>query len=164
MIFWVCSAICLAGALVATFAGDLRVSILAFWITGLGAGGVELSLGGELMAVVQWILTTLVSISLLFHSITYGEYGVKDERPVSRRAAAAVFPVLLGASLAGVIWLGCRQLPVAQAIEPAAGKDLDALGLRLFSKHLLSLELIITMLFLALVGTGVIARPDKEAP
>jgi NADH:ubiquinone oxidoreductase subunit 6 (subunit J) len=162
IIFWLCCSITLIGAILATFAGDLRVSILALWVAGLGTGGVLLSLGAELLAVVQWIVSTLITLGLLIYGISYGEHGVSDTRPRAQRGVSAILPVLLGLSFSAVIWLGTRHLPAAGVFEPAAGQDLAALGKALLDRHLLSLEVLAVLLFLALVGAGVLARPEEE--
>lgn len=162
MIFWLCSLITLGGALVATVAGDVRLSVLALWVSGLGAGGVYLSMGAEFLAVIQWLISTLVAISFIFYAVTYGEYGTPDSRSKSKRVIAAIFPMLLGGAFAAVLWLGTRHLPSADAFHPAPGLNLVGIGKALVSRHLLSLEILVITLFLVLVGAGMVARPELE--
>jgi NADH:ubiquinone oxidoreductase subunit 6 (subunit J) len=161
-IFWIASTLSVLGSLAATFAGDLRVAILALWITGLAAGGIQLALGAEVLAVCQWVISTLITLNLFFHSVTYGEHGAADPRLRGKRAVAAIFPVLIGAGFGGVLWLGTRHLPIAGVIQPAPGQDLAALGKMLLEKHLLTLEMVAVLLFLAVVGAGVLARPERS--
>jgi NADH:ubiquinone oxidoreductase subunit 6 (subunit J) len=164
-IFWICSAITVIAALYATFAGDIRSSILALWAVGLGAGGIYLSLGAEFLAIVQWMVATLIAIGFLVHAVTYGEYGAQDSRPASKRILAAVFPAIVGSAFGAMIWLGVSSLPSAGLFEPVPGPNLAGLGKTLVERHLLSLELLVLTLFVVLVGAGVIARPDpKEKP
>lgn len=160
--FWICSSITLVAAIFATLAGDLRASILALWLAGLGTGGIYLSVGAELLAVVQWIISTLLTVGFLVHAVTYGEYGLADSRTKSKRVLAAVFPAIVGIAFAGMIGLGASHLPVARLFEPAAGPDLAGFGKALVGKHLLSLELLVLTLFMVVVGAGVIARPDAR--
>ncbi len=162
IVFWICSVITLSGALLATFAGDLRVAALALWLTGLGAGGIDLSMGAEFLAVVQWVVSTLITLVLLTYSLAYGEYGLKDERPGAKRGISAILPVILGMSFTSIVWVGTRHLPSAGYFEPAPGPDLAVLGRVLMERHLLSLEILAVLLFLALVGAGVLARSEGD--
>jgi len=162
ILFWLCSFLTLGGALVATLAGDVRISILALWLAGFGAGGIYLSLGAELLAVLQWVVSTLITLSFIFYAVTYGEYGTPDPRSLPKRAVGGIFPILLGGSFSAVLWLGTRHLPSAGAFVPADGLNLAGVGKTLVSKHLLSLELLVVLLFLVIVGAGVVARPESE--
>ena len=60
-VFWICSALAVTAAAFAAFVRDLRRAVLALWIASLAVGGVYLSLNAELLAVVQWIASTLVA-------------------------------------------------------------------------------------------------------
>jgi NADH:ubiquinone oxidoreductase subunit 6 (subunit J) len=160
-IFWICGALMLLASLVATFAGDVRVSILALGLAGLAAGGLHLSLGAELLAVIQWIVSTLITLALLTYSVTYGEFGVQDARKKSQRAIDALFPVLLGGTLTGVIWLGTRHLPIAGVVEVGPPEGIAKVGRALLDGHILSLELLAVLLLLVIVGSGVLSRPDR---
>jgi NADH:ubiquinone oxidoreductase subunit 6 (subunit J) len=160
VIFWICGIICLGAATLAAFLGDIRRSTLALWIAGLGVGGVYLALGAELLAIVQWIVSTVVAISFIFYSVMFGEYGVADDRPASRRALAAVMPLLLGLGFTFVIWLGTQDLSAPEPVS--GGADLAKLGRVLIGEQFLSLQVLGLMLFLLVVGSGVIARPEKK--
>lgn len=169
IVFILCSLITLGAAGVATFWGDIRVSILALWVVGLGAGGLFLGLGAELLAIIQWIACTLVAISFLFYSVTFGEYGVQDKRPMSKKVTSAIVPSLLGLAFAAVIWLGTYKLPdrllagtVTQDAPAVQASNIAAMGRSVIREHLLSIEIMGVMLLLVVVGAGVIARP--EAP
>src|SRR5262245_19689582 len=113
MIETISAAVALAAALAATFVGDVRKAILALWIAGIGVGGLYLSIGAELLAVVQWVISTLVAIAFIFYGVMYGELGAPDSRPIGKRLTEAVLPVLIGGSFAGVVWLGMRALQTA---------------------------------------------------
>lgn len=165
IVFLFCSFLTIFAAILATFLSDIRKAVLALWITGLGAGGLFLSVGAELLAVVQWIVSTLVAISFIFYAVMFGEYGMPDLRPKPKRYTSLGVSVLLGAAFAWVIWLGAHQLPGATLIEPilpenTTAQSMLALGKSIAEEHLLSLEILGLTLFLVIVGSGVIARPE----
>jgi NADH:ubiquinone oxidoreductase subunit 6 (subunit J) len=160
VIFWICGILATGAAIMAAFLGDVRRAVLALWITGLAVGGVYLGLGAELLAVVQWIVSTVVAISFIFYAVMFGEYGLGDERPPLRRAFTAVLPMLLGLAFMGVVWLGTQDLAAPEA--GAGGPGLARLGQLLMQEHFISLEVLGLTLFLMIVGSGVIARPERK--
>jgi NADH:ubiquinone oxidoreductase subunit 6 (subunit J) len=156
-----CSVLTLVSAVVATFVGDIKRSVLALWIAGLGVGGLYLSLGAELLAITQWIVATLVAISFIFYAVMFGEYGFVDPRPLSRKIASALMPLTVGGAFAGVLWVGIRHL---EPRFPAQGTErIASLGKALAGSHLLSLEVLALTLLLVVVGSGVVARPERAA-
>lgn len=162
MITWVFAGLTVVSATVASFAPDLRRSNLALWLAGLSAGALYLTLGAELLAIVQWIVSTLVAISLLFFSSMYGASRELPEGTGARRWAKIVLPLLLGLLFAVIIWHGAGFLDVELISPPVQGNDLKTLGTELATKHLFSLEVLALTLFLVLVGGGVIARPEAQ--
>lgn len=158
---WIFALITLASALVATFVGDLRRAVLALWVAGLGVGAIYLTLGAEVLAIIQWIVSTLVAISFVFFSAMFGEYGPGDGLRFDRHMVKAGLGVLVGGAFAWVIWFATESLPDGAMGVVAEGTDVEALGRALTGQHLLSLEVLALTLFLVLVGGGVLARPDK---
>lgn len=161
MIWWVFSFIISIAVLFATFVTDIRRAILSLWVVGLGIGGLYLTLGAEFLAVVQWIISTLVAISFIFFAVMFGEYGSSDTATWKKRVLPIVLTVILGLSFAAIVWLGAGEVPEAALAFPTEGSDLVAIGKSLTQNHLLSLEVLALNLFIVLVGGGVIARPDK---
>src|SRR3954463_9439017 len=104
MIPWVFASLTFISAAFASFAPDLRRSNLALWVAGLSAGALYLTLGAELLAIVQWIVSTLVTISLLFFSSMYGAPQSKAGKWDARRVLRTGLPVLLGLLFAAIIW------------------------------------------------------------
>ena len=174
MIFWLCSGMAIGSALLATFVGDIRKAIMSLWLTGLGVGGLYLLMGAELLAIVQWVVSTLVAMGFLFYAVMFGEYGLGDSRPPLKRAAAAFFPTLLGAGFVAVLWYGASELKGFTDIQPEAFRtsgmtaqnlgetNLTLLGRVLADEHLLSLEILALTLFLVVLGSGVVARPEEK--
>lgn len=159
---WVFAGITLASVLVATFVGDLRRAVLALWVAGLGVGAIYLTLGAEVLAIIQWIISTLVAISFVFFSAMFGEYGPGEKLKFDRHLVKSGLGVLVGAAFAWVIWFGAAPLPDGALGEVMEGTDVAALGRALTGQHLLSLEVLALTLFLVLVGGGVLARPDSS--
>jgi NADH:ubiquinone oxidoreductase subunit 6 (subunit J) len=162
MITWVFAVLTVLSAAVASFAPDLKRSNLALWLAGLSAGALYLTLGAELLAIVQWIVSTLVAISLLFFSSMYGISRELPEGTGYKRALKIALPLLLGLLFAVIIWHGAGFLDVESVTSPTQGNDLKALGTELTGRHLFSLEVLALTLFLVLVGGGVVARPEAE--
>jgi NADH:ubiquinone oxidoreductase subunit 6 (subunit J) len=161
-ICWIFAAITIGAVGFATFVGDIRRAVLSLWVAGLGIGAIYLTLGAELLAVVQWIVSTLVAISFVFFSVMFGEYGQKQKMQLDRRLIKVLLAVLLGLAFAWVVWFGSGRYPDELLAQPMEGTDLAAIGKTLTGQHLLSLEVLALTLFLVLVGGGVIARPDEQ--
>jgi NADH:ubiquinone oxidoreductase subunit 6 (subunit J) len=161
MIGLIFAGITLSAVLMATFVNHTRRAILALWVAGLGVGAMYLTVGAEFLAIIQWIVSTLVTISFVFFAVMFGEYNppvaVESER---NNTLLTVLSVVLGGAFAAVIWLGSESLPEGPLMAPAQGSDLGVVGRTLTQDHLLSLEVLALTLFLVLVGGGVIARSE----
>jgi NADH:ubiquinone oxidoreductase subunit 6 (subunit J) len=170
MIFWLFGFVCIAGALAATFLSDIRLAALALWVVGLAAGGLYLFLGAELLCVLQWIVATLACASLIFYSVMFGEYRQKDPLPLRRRLASALMPVVAGVVLMVVFWMGSRSFGLLGSFSPAQfdalitahAVDLLAIGRQLAKNNFLALEILALILFLIVIGAGVIGRPEER--
>lgn len=162
MIAWVFSVLTILAVAVAAFVNDVRRATLALWIAGLGVGCIFLTLGAEVLAILQWIVSTLVAISFVFFAVMFGEYGKQHQLMDRRRAVALALCGVIGAAFAGVVWLGGAPLPGELLAVPTSGNDMQAVGRTLTDNHLLSLEILALTLFLVLIGGGVVARPEKE--
>lgn len=185
MILWVFSLITLVAVLIAAFAGDVRRVTLALWIAGLSVGCIYLTLGAEVLAIIQWILSTLTAISFTFFGVMFGEYGSRasstggfaekysekfPEKFYNKFKDKRFFLIsrglLIGVGFAALIWLGAGRIHPNFLMLPEgnsqSGNDIAALGKSLTDNHLLSLEVLALTLFLALIGGGVLARPEAQ--
>lgn len=159
MMNWVFSGITLAAVLMATFVGHMRVAILSLWVAGLGVGAVYLTLGAEFLAIVQWIVSTLVTISFLFFAVMFGEYHQPEKtREIKKDLFVQISALVLGCVFAVMLGLISSNLPTGPQTEFADGSDLKIVGRLLTQENLLSLEVLALTLFLVLVGGGVVAR------
>jgi NADH:ubiquinone oxidoreductase subunit 6 (subunit J) len=166
------AAIAVLSALVAALYRDARRVVLALWVCGMCFGAIFLSFGAEVLAIVQWIVTTMVGISLLFFSSMFGELGSKELSEIRSRRdnfdllqasmVGFAFIAILGVALLrfrpDAEWLS--HLAASGASGPQSGQDLQALGQLLTEKHFISLEVLGITLLLVLVGGGVLARPE----
>ena len=161
MMAWVFAGITLAAALMATFLFSMKRAILSLWVAGLGVGAVYLTVGAEFLAIIQWIVSTLVTISFIFFSVMFGEYRTSETRNARSEILPVVLSLILGGGFAFVIWLGTRELPES-VLGSFTGNDLGDLGRLLTQDNLLSLEVLAQTLFLVLVGGGVVARLERS--
>ncbi len=162
MTIWVFMMITVLASALAAFSSDKRRAILFLWLAGLGAGCVFLAVGAELLGVAQWIVSTLVAVSFLFFASMFGEYHQPVDVSLAKKTVDLALPVAIGAIFSYVIWLGVRGVPTEPVTTLSDGTDLVAVGRSMLQHHLLSLEVLALMLFLVLVGTGVIARPERK--
>ncbi|HCM40693.1 MAG TPA: hypothetical protein DIS93_12085 [Bdellovibrionales bacterium] len=163
MIHWIFAIVLVSASVFATFSKSIRSSILALWICGLGAGAFYLTIGTELLAIIQWIVATVIAISFVFFAVTFGEYSKTETRPGHRSKLFTVLGILIGVGLPVLLWLGVGPVPEEMLIPATDSNDLSALGLKLVSENFLALEVLGVSLLVAIVGGGVIARPlDSE--
>lgn len=171
LVYWICSAVALGAALTATFMSSIRFAILSLWVCGLAVGGIFLSQGAELLAITQWIISTLGALCFIFYSVMLGEYHSEETTPLKRKLVSAILPTLAGLGFSGVIWLGSRSLSSANAganalnmapPSPENAHNLATIGKSLMDKQFLSLQILGLTLFLVVVGAGVIARPEMK--
>ena len=158
MMVWIFAGITLFSVLIATFARHIHHAILALWVAGLGVGGIYLTLGAEFLAIVQWMISTLVTLSFVFFSVVFGEYNAPPSRTFGNGFLLTLLALGVGISFAGVIGLGARDLMVVIPAVETMGNELKVIGRLLTQENLLSLEVLALTLFLTLIGGGVVAR------
>jgi NADH-quinone oxidoreductase subunit J len=160
MMAWIFAAITLAAVFTATFVRQMRHAILALWVAGLGVGGMYLNMGAEFLAIIQWIVCTLVTISLIFFAVMFGEYSTVPTKKTRKNFLLPFLSLVLGGLFAALILFGAKNLPKNLLEVPSQGSDLNVVGQKLTQGNLLSLEVLALTLFLVLVGGGVVARSE----
>jgi NADH:ubiquinone oxidoreductase subunit 6 (subunit J) len=166
MILILC-ALTIASAVAATFLLDIRRAALSLWMTGLLIGGLYLALGAEVLAIIQWIISTLGVMCFLFHAVMFGEYANPQPLSWADRISRAVGPLLAGGAIASIVYLGfssLRGVDEAVAAQNFQLQSLEQVGKELVEKHLLSVEVLSLTLFLVVVGVGVVARAEWTLP
>lgn len=155
LIFWVFCITAFVSASVAALASSLRVVILSIWVCGMATGATYLSLGAEVLAIVQWIMATLVAISFLFFSI---QFGIRTEKVDLKKTVLGGF---LCAAFLGLAWIAVRGW-VPQGGNQTFVSEIDAMGRIMVGEYLLPTEIVAISLFLVIVGIGVISRPEEK--
>lgn len=147
----------LAGS--AVFARNFRTSTLAVWGSGMLLGFVFLYLGSEILALGQWMFSTVTAFSFLVHALLFGDLLEDAPRPkLGWRKTIA--PIIGAAAFALIIGIGIddfEQWNFELSPEVFALKDF---GKHLIEKHTLALVALSVQLVLAIVGIGVVARAD----
>lgn len=154
--------ITLIAVILATFLNQTRQAILSLWIAGLAMGAIYLTIGVELLAIIQWIVSTLVTVSFVFFAVMFGEFN-PSALPQKRKINWLMFLSLcLGLAFIGVIWLGIRGFPAQSQSSSLGLSDLTSMGKILTQEYFLSLEILGLILFFVLVGGGVISRFEGD--
>jgi NADH:ubiquinone oxidoreductase subunit 6 (subunit J) len=156
----VLSTLVIASALIAALSKDSRHVVLGLWVCGMSMGGIFLSFGAEVLAMVQWIIATLGGISLLMASSMCGELGEKVASPVNKFDLLQA--IIVGIGMTAVFGVALFRFQPEFNALPQSGQDLQALGQLLTEKHSISLNLLAVTLLLVLVGGGVLSRAEES--
>lgn len=157
IVLYGCGIIALISAFCAAGFSDTRRAVLALWLSGVSVGGVFLFFQIELLAVTQWIVSTLIAMGFLFYERIF------REKPDSISFSSLVVPVSVAICFFTILWLTLRsvapEISQANLSSYSLGKKL---GDVLSQRHLLSLEVIGLSILLVIVGAGVISRSALE--
>jgi NADH:ubiquinone oxidoreductase subunit 6 (subunit J) len=141
-------------ATMAVLSQRLRRSAFFIWLCGLSVGAVFLCYGAEFLAFVQWAISTLIASVFIFYSMIFGEVAPTRVEKNKLRALVLLF-------LAGVVSeIALESWPVVKIREEAG--SIFALGKRITENYSLALLALGFMLFLVVIGAGVIARPEED--
>ncbi len=153
--------IAILAAFIATFEQQMRRAVLALWLCGIATGSLYLSLGVEFLAIIQWILSTLVAISFILFAVMFGEFqtaGVEERGEQKNRLLLhLILALAVGFGFLLTLGLGMQGFLERPLPHSSEWGDLAEIG-KMLSAHLLAVEVLIILLFLTLVGGGVIAR------
>jgi NADH:ubiquinone oxidoreductase subunit 6 (subunit J) len=140
-------------ALMAAVVGNLRYVTLALWMCNLFVGAIYLSLGSEFLAVVQWIVASLMAIAFLFYAVLFGTSHPSE--PDYRGIGIASLP---GVSFVSVFsFLSFNQIGADVGQHSKLG--LAEIGTHLLNDYFLPTLLVSLLIFLAIVGIGIVSRP-----
>ena len=141
------------------------VTALALWGVGLLSGGLFLSLNYEALAVVQWIMSTVSSLVLVFYSNLLGENREQQKQSLSETIKQMSVPVLVGLTFSAFLYFGMQDGEVSLGLGGISPTEqgLFELGKTLVQEHFLSVQVLGLMILLMVIGTGVIIRPEPKA-
>jgi NADH-quinone oxidoreductase subunit F len=164
LLFVVCSALCLAGALIVVLARNPIRGALGLLTTIVGIAGLFLRLNAQFLAAMQLLVYAgAVVILFVFVIMLIGANSQTDDGgakvTVSRVLGGAIISVLGVVSL-GLIGFGDHH--PFQVITPAHG-SIEAVGGRLFREGLVPFELATVLLIVAVVGAIAVARTQPGA-
>ncbi len=150
-----------AAASVAAFVRDMRRALLGLWASGLAAGAMYLTVGQELLAVVQWISASIATLTLLFSAALYGD---PSDRAGAKGAQAvrAVGPGLMSIGFVALVWFGGVSFRTEESVVPSAGGSLATLGQTVLERHLVAVEIVALLFLAATIGAGVLTRKIRE--
>lgn len=157
IVFVVFALVC---ALASVWVRTPRYAILALWGMGLWTGVAYLAAGAEVLALLEWILSSVSTLSLVFFSLLFGEFTA-SERERTDRAGVPWFlalPTVLG--FGAWMFLASPQADLPDALAAQSTSQLAEMGKRLIEEHWLASEVVGALLFISVVGAGIIARPD----
>jgi len=160
VLFAVCAAICLAGALLVVTAKNPIRGAMGLLTTIVGIAGLFLRLNAQFLAAMQ-ILVYAGAVVILFVFVIMllgpgaGTDVASPQRPrFSQMVAGAVVTVLGGLGL-GLIYYGDEH---PFALAPASHGSVAAVGGRIFNQGLVPFELATALLLVAVVGAIAVAR------
>lgn len=168
----------LASALAVAILKNSRKSIVALWLTGLATGSLMLKMGAEVLALVQWMSSTVLAITLIYFANLFGEFhlGQKTKGESKEQSLAGEETALKGTSqkykwslgAVGAVSLlpfflkGIQQGKLPDEFLRMENTDLFALGAEMVRSHLLAVEVVGMLLLLAVVGGGILARSAQN--
>lgn len=156
--------LCVAAGLLAVT--SRQVVHAALWlVVALGAlAGVYLTLGAEVVALVQLLVYVgaVVVLVLFALMLTRAPIGVRDDldAPLARRVGAAVAGLAVAGLLGGVLLVAVGDRTVTP--DPARGRA-TPLGEAVFGGWLLPFELLSVLLLAALVAALAVSRNGSTA-
>ncbi len=153
-------------ATVAAIHPRAKTVLVFLWVSGLLAGALFLDLGYEVLAVFQWIISTLMGLLGLFYFNLLGELdSSSSQRSTSLNALRPLLLKILTAGLFAVfVYLGTQSAMRSVGVEERTGEILGGisrLGEELAKEQFLSGQMIGLAILLLVIGTGVIVRPEK---
>ncbi len=165
MILWCLLLVTLSSAVVAVFTDDFRRAVLAFWLAGLAMGGVYLSIGAELVAIVQCVVSTLAAVSMTVYAIMFGEYCRVDFRTRTQKGVAFVYSMGIGVAFVVLVGLCGKKLELNVSVSNLILREAPGLvscGELILKEYFLAFEILVVTMFVALIGSGGVGREEQD--
>jgi NADH-quinone oxidoreductase subunit J len=168
LLFAVCSALCLFGALVVVLARNPIRGAMGLLTTIVGIAGLFLRLNAEFLAAMQLLVYAgAVVILFVFVVMLLGTDASLKESPLGgakvSRVLAGVLAALFG--IASLVMFMGGEFHDFQTIEKSHG-TVEAVGGLMFGEGLVPFELVTVLLLVAVVGAMAVARtkPSGKKP
>ncbi len=142
----------------AVFLKTFRLSVFSIWLSGIILGVTFLLLGGEWLALLQWLISCSVGILFLVFGTVTGEAEIKVSNPANRRGlilaslGTLMFGGMLGLALMGLVdWGGEFKAQDTTAAQ---------IGLALVRTHPLTVFVLGFLAVISIIGIGTMTRAD----
>jgi NADH:ubiquinone oxidoreductase subunit 6 (subunit J) len=145
-------------ACVAAFVQDMRKALLGLWAAGLSAGAMYLTVGQELLAIIQWVSASVATLTLLFSVALYGDPGAKR----SMNRVRAIGPAFMSMGFVILTWFGAVAFRNDAPVVLNTGSSLATLGQTLLERHLVAVEIVALLFLAATIGAGVLTRKIRD--
>lgn len=149
----------LSSAAISVFVRSFRISTLSIWAAGLVLGFIFLMLGSEVLAIGQWVFSTLTAFSFLVYSLLFGDL-LESEKPSKSQWRGWIMPFFGAICFALIIGVGLHdfeQWTFELSMETFSLRDF---GKQLVSSQPLTLVAVGIHILLVTIGFGVVARAD----
>ncbi len=156
------AALTFSSTLLAAFSADIYVAILALWLAGTSVGAIYLILDFETLAMIQWLSCTLIALGFVFFAVLFGEYRSSPSRSLGKRWGIPLISLVLGIGFSALSWFSASFSPLNED-RSAVGPETNAaeFSMSLVNQHGVSLTLLALMLFVTLIGAGIVARSTQ---
>lgn len=128
-------------------------------LCGISVGGIYLTIGFESLAFVQWFLTLIFSLAFSVYSYLFTD-EVRDPSFKSL-LKEQILPGALVLILGVIIVLGAHSA-LLTFNDFSRMEGVAAFGRRLIQQHLFAILILGVILFLCIVGVGVLGRPEVQ--
>jgi len=135
---------------------DGRLAVILLWTCGLLAGTICLLAGAELVAISQWLMSTIVAIILILYTILFGS----EKKPPGRVFLG--LSIFCGLLISVVLFLGLKD-----GVVYIFGESKDSLtlaikvGTGIVHNGALGIFLMAMTLLVVVVGVGATSRQER---
>lgn len=148
-------------AFAVVFAKNKKWVALLLWLIGLFQGVVFLLNGSEILALLQWIQSSVFSLLMLIYLVILGD-GRED---ADFKGSAIVVPAFLSAGFGYTLYSGIKESGAFLSLldQGNIALRLGDLGRELMQKHFLLVPALTLFSLLAIVGVGQMTRPEEKS-
>ena len=143
---------------VAVFAQKFRMSVFSIWLSGIALGFAFLLLGGEWLALLQWLISCSVGILFLVFGTVTGESEIKISNPPNKKGLVlAILGTLLFGGMLGLGTMGLVDWGVELKPQDTSAAQI---GLALVRTHPATVFILGFLAVISIIGIGAMTRAD----